>query len=89
MVTTRSDVKSVLLCFGADQVLHTGASIEKHACIDTVDCISGEVTTCTISDVGICLHHKGSVFAGTVGEELDGCWAYIITAKLKRLKGTI
>lgn len=73
MVTVHSNVESVLLCFGTDQALHTGASIVKHAYVDAVDSISGEITTCAICDVGICLHHKGSICAGTVGEELNGC----------------
>lgn len=73
MVTVRSNVESVILCFGADQALHTGASIEKHAYVDAADSISSEITTLAICDVGICLHHKGSVLAGTVGEKLNGC----------------
>ena len=75
MVTVRSDVESVLLCFGADQALHTGASIVKRAYVDAVDCISREITTLATCDVGICLHHKGSVLAGTVAEVLNGCKA--------------
>ncbi len=73
MVTFRSNVESVLLCFEADQAFHTGASIVKHAYVDAVDSISSEITTLAICDVGICLHHKGSVLASTVREELNGC----------------
>ncbi len=75
MVTIGSDVESVPLCVGADEVLHTGTSIVKQGYVDTVDSISSETTTCSICDVGYCLYLKGSVSAGTVGEELHRRWA--------------